>query len=94
MQVFDTQSDVHCTTLITEPVSGNLFIAGFADGLVKLYDQRQTRSTPLLSWLGDEADPVLGSSVQSKQGIAKLGVVLGESRNITSAWCVFCLKTT
>lgn len=73
------------TTLITEPVSGNLQLAGFADGQVKLYDLRQARKTPLISWLGGQNEL---SHVDNARPIVKIGVVLGESKHITSAWCV------
>ncbi|WVF71506.1 hypothetical protein IAT40_006312 [Kwoniella sp. CBS 6097] len=98
------QSRASVTTLITEPVSGNLIFAGSSDGTLKLYDLRQARKTALLTWRGD-----VGNASQSQVGhspstspssldgqasasaknlgraMKKVGVVLGESKNITSA---------
>ncbi|ORY31945.1 raptor N-terminal caspase like domain-domain-containing protein [Naematelia encephala] len=82
VRIVDTNSTQALTTMITEPVSGNIIITGFADGLVKLYDMRQARRQPLLTWLGDRN---LLPNVQEGQAIAKLGVVLGESTHITAA---------
>jgi len=84
-QTVKTESKVPVTTLITEPVSGNIIVAGFADGKVKLYDLRQARTSPLLTWTGDAGHP----DVTSKQSICKVGIVLGESTNVTSAWLGF-----
>ncbi|WVQ99448.1 hypothetical protein IAU59_006583 [Kwoniella sp. CBS 9459] len=79
------------TTLITEPVSGNLIFSGSSDGILKLYDLRQARKTALLSWRGDVANDSTSVSARasgdtsSGRAMRKVGVVLGESKNITSA---------
>lgn len=72
------------TTLITEPKSGNLLIAGFANGIVKLFDLRRSTATAVLQYQGDKEveGMVRGSAVK---GIKKVGIFLGESRHITSA---------
>ncbi|OCF40386.1 hypothetical protein I317_05821 [Kwoniella heveanensis CBS 569] len=85
------------TTLITEPVSGNLILSGLSDGTLQLYDLRQARKTALLSWRGDvivvahDGDGCYshhsGFDLPSGRSSAmkKVGVILGESKNITSA---------
>ena len=70
-------------TLITEPMSGNILLSGFADGKVKLYDTRHSRNKPLLSWQGDDSH---GTKVSVGDSICKVGVVLGEGTTITCAW--------
>ena len=82
-QVFETQSHAAMTTLITEPVSGNILLGGFADGIVKLFDLRQTKKTALLAW---QADTSTNPSIKPGESLATVGVVLGESKHITSAW--------
>jgi regulator-associated protein of mTOR len=78
----NTASDVPVTTLVTEPVSGNIIFGGTADGMVKLYDLRQARKDAVLSWHGaHSAEP----GIDTKRSIIRIGVVLGESRTITSA---------
>ena len=79
------------TSLITEPVSGNLILGGFADGDVKLWDLRQRRKSPLMSWAADMpgADERQSLYHAEDHGVAKLGVVLGESRHVTTAWYVY-----
>ncbi|EIW67838.1 hypothetical protein TREMEDRAFT_32602 [Tremella mesenterica DSM 1558] len=77
-----TNATVACKTLITEPVSGNILLGGFADGTVRLFDLRQQRKTPLLSYLGDTSED---KRVRSGKRIYKLGVKLGESKHITTA---------
>jgi regulator-associated protein of mTOR len=84
-QVVQTDSHTSCSTLITEPVSGNIIIGGFRDGKVKLYDLRHNHILPVLTWQGD-ASP--GGQVASGRAIAKAGVVYGESTQVTSAWFV------
>jgi hypothetical protein len=82
-QVFDTQEDYAITSLITEPKSGNLLIGAFDNSVVKIFDLRQHNKTACLRLMGDAvspADRAVGA------GIKKLGVYLGESHNITSAW--------
>lgn len=90
VQVLETKANVPVTTLITEPVSGNLVIGGQADGMVQLFDLRQCRRTSVLSWKAD----LPGLSIQQedmrlfntkKDGVAKMGVILGESKHVTSA---------
>lgn len=89
--MLETKANVPVTTLITEPVSGNLVIGGQADGMVQLFDLRQCRRTSVLSWKAD----LPGLSIQQedmrlfntkKDGVAKMGVILGESKHVTSAW--------
>lgn len=79
------------TTLITEPVPGNLVLGGLADGMVQLFDLRQCQRTSVLSWKAD----LPGLSIPheemklfdtTKHGIANMGVTLGESKHATSAW--------
>ena len=76
------------TSLITEPVSGNLILGGFADGTVKLWDLRQSRKSPLMSWAADHPTAAEHGQLShaDTHGVAKLGVVLGESRHVTTAW--------
>lgn len=71
------------TTLITEPKSGNLLIAGLANGKIKMFDIRQSRATCVLQY---QADMSGIAHTHGIRGIKKLGVFLGESRHITSAW--------
>jgi hypothetical protein len=85
MKVFDTQEDVPVTNLITEPKQGNLFVAGFENGMVKLYDSRQQRRTAVLEWHGDDT---AGYKIATGQAVFKTGIVLGESKHFTSAWWV------
>ncbi|ORX34568.1 hypothetical protein BD324DRAFT_583305 [Kockovaella imperatae] len=73
-RVLETRSQVALSTLITEPVSGNLVLSGFQDGIIRLFDLRQSRRTSLIEWTAGE-DPIV-----------KIGVVLGESKHVTSAW--------
>lgn len=73
------------TTLITEPKSGNLLVAGLANGKVKLYDLRQSKATCVLQYQGDGGNIGKGECPNIK-GIRKIGIFLGESRHITSAW--------
>lgn len=70
-------------TLITEPKSGNLLVAGLANGKVKLFDLRQSKQTAVLQYQGDAGD---GAQASGMRGIKKIGIFLGESRHITSAW--------
>lgn len=79
------------TTLITEPVSGNLVMSGLADGTVQLFDLRQCRRTSVLSWKADLPGlPIEHEDMRlfnaTKKGVAKVGVTLGESKHVTSAW--------
>ncbi|KAK8864455.1 hypothetical protein IAR55_001704 [Kwoniella newhampshirensis] len=87
VQTLETNSQSVVTTLITEPVSGNLIFAGLNDGQIKLYDLRQSRRTALLSWAGDGLahHNESGAPTGLGRGIMKVGVVLGESKNVTSA---------
>lgn len=89
-EILDTDSDTRLTSLITEPVSGNIIIGGFADGMVKLWDTRTTRRQPLLAW--DSSSPNLEErnalDRADVESIVKLGVTLGESKHITSAWYI------
>jgi regulator-associated protein of mTOR len=73
------------TTLVTEPKSGNLMIAGLANGKVKLFDLRQSKGTCVLQYQGDGGDTSMGECRDVK-GVRKIGIFLGESRHITSAW--------
>lgn len=73
------------TTLITEPKSGNLLIAGLANGKVKIYDLRQSKGISAIQYQGDTGYPASGSC-QTSRGIRQLGIFTGESRHITSAW--------
>ncbi|KAE8537916.1 hypothetical protein D1P53_005977 [Cryptococcus gattii VGV] len=90
VQALETKADVPVTTLITEPVSGNLVLGGLADGMVQLFDLRECQRTSVLSWKAD----LPGLSIPheemklfdtTKHGIAKMGVTLGESKHVTSA---------
>lgn len=90
-QALETKADVPVTTLITEPVSGNLVLGGLANGMAQLFDLRQCQRTSVLSWKAD----LSGLSIPheemklfdtTKHGIAKMGVTLGESKHVTSAW--------
>jgi regulator-associated protein of mTOR len=74
------------TTLITEPKSGNLLLAGMANGRVKLYDLRSAKGTAVLQYQGDEGYSGAGACAAAR-GVKKIGIFLGESRHITSAWC-------
>ncbi|WVR07100.1 hypothetical protein IAU60_004139 [Kwoniella sp. DSM 27419] len=83
------------TTLITEPSSGNLILGGTSDGQVLLYDLRQPRRTAVLSWCGDRltvenqsatsGDPVARTPNTTSKAMRKVGVLLGESRGVTTA---------
>nr|XP_018262917.1 uncharacterized protein I303_04406 [Kwoniella dejecticola CBS 10117]OBR85075.1 hypothetical protein I303_04406 [Kwoniella dejecticola CBS 10117] len=102
VQTLATDSNVPVTTLITEPVSGNLILAGLANGQIKLFDLRQSqmnaqsqsksKKKALITWQGDlptshaEID-LRGLTGQAKRrrGLIKIGVVLGESKNLSSA---------
>ncbi|WVW83973.1 hypothetical protein I302_105996 [Kwoniella bestiolae CBS 10118] len=93
VQSLETESTVPITTLITEPVSGNLIFAGLSNGQIKLYDLRQSRKKALISWRGDcfnassqsEGASDIGKSTSTDKAMLKIGVVLGESKNISSA---------
>lgn len=87
-QVLSTNSSEALTTLITEPVSGNIILGGFVDGTVKLWDLRQSRKSPLMTWSADmpDNDEIAKMGGRGVKGVLKLGVVLGESKHITSAW--------
>ncbi|OWZ61241.1 hypothetical protein AYX15_06537 [Cryptococcus neoformans] len=96
VQMLETKANVPVTTLITEPVSGNLVMSGLADGTVQLFDLRQCRRTSVLSWKAD----LPGLSIEhedmrlfnaTKKGVAKVGVTLGESKHVTSA-CVHDIR--
>ncbi|KAK4689091.1 regulatory associated protein of mTOR, partial [Tremellales sp. Uapishka_1] len=80
IQTLETNSAVPLTTLVTEPVAGNIIFAGTADGIVKLYDMRQQRKGSMLSWQGD-----CSTTVPTGKSILKVGVVLGENSTVTSA---------
>lgn len=88
LQTLETDSNTAVASLITEPVSGSLILGGFADGMVKLWDLREDRKRPLMSWKAD----IPGAEERQRlidpgsHGVAKLGVVLGESRHVTTAW--------
>ena len=87
-QVLNTDSSAALTTLITEPVSGNIILGGFADGKVKLWDLRQSRKLPLMTWAADvpSKEEIAKMGGRGAKGVLKLGVVLGESKHITAAW--------
>ncbi|WWC94207.1 hypothetical protein V866_001047 [Kwoniella sp. B9012] len=89
VRALNTESAAPITTLITEPVSGNLIFAGQADGQIKLFDLRQSRKTALISWGGDSSSDLdhgrMTREAESRKAINKIGVVLGESKNISSA---------
>jgi hypothetical protein len=88
-QVFDTQEDYALTSLITEPKSGNLLISAFDNSVVKIFDLRQPTKTACLSMMGDT--PKGKHKAGALQGVKKLGVYLGESHHITSAWYVVAI---
>lgn len=86
VQAWRTEEEVPCTSLITEPKQGNLFLGGFANGMVKLYDQRQAKDSAILQWRADIPGEGVPKGILSGQPILNTGIVLGESRNFTSAW--------
>jgi regulator-associated protein of mTOR len=86
-QILLTEEEVPMTTIITEPVSGNLIVTGYANGRVKIYDIRQQRRTALMTW---DDDVCQSKKVQAGQPVIKAGIVLGESSHVTSAWYVPC----
>ncbi|WWD17245.1 hypothetical protein CI109_101683 [Kwoniella shandongensis] len=85
----ETASSSPVTTITTEPVSGNLIFTGFANGQIKLFDLRQSRRTASLSWSADGLVDTSGDvTLQLKglgTGIKEIGIVLGESKHVTSA---------
>ncbi|WVQ80742.1 hypothetical protein IAT38_002847 [Cryptococcus sp. DSM 104549] len=89
VQVLDTEASVPLTTIITEPVTGNIIISGFVDGMMKLFDLRQSQSTPLLSWRGDAPASIVKPNelvgLGSRRGISKVGVGLGDRKHVTEA---------
>ncbi|ODO09834.1 hypothetical protein I350_02053 [Cryptococcus amylolentus CBS 6273] len=89
-QVLNTESEVPVTSLITEPVSGRLLFSGQDDGMVKLYDLRQSSGKAVLYWKADatshlRSDETTGFKSGAARGIAKMGVILGESKHVSSA---------
>jgi hypothetical protein len=92
VQMLSTECEAPLTSLITEPVSGNIIIGGFQDGLVKLWDIRAPSKLPCLFWSAHSPSQAeqsaMLSSATTSQSILKVGVVLGEAKHITSAWCV------
>lgn len=82
-QNFATGSTVAVTDISHEPISGNILFAGFGDGIVKLFDLRQSRRTSLMSY-----DTASDRKNASENKVLRVGMKLGESRYITTAWYV------
>ncbi|KAL7421958.1 hypothetical protein Q5752_003730 [Cryptotrichosporon argae] len=76
-----TGSDAYVSHLATEPRSGNLVLAGLEDGVVKLFDTRVARCE-VLAWDGTGTP---GLAQVTSRRVMRLGVVLGESSNVTTA---------
>ncbi|WWC89265.1 uncharacterized protein L201_004186 [Kwoniella dendrophila CBS 6074] len=92
VQVLKTESNSPITTLKTEPVSGNLIFSGLSNGMIQLYDLRQSNKRSLISWQGDLSiteESKIRESLQTSnsrpKSVLKIGVVLGESKYISSA---------
>ncbi|WVQ72494.1 hypothetical protein IAR50_002049 [Cryptococcus sp. DSM 104548] len=88
-QILNTESGVPVTSLITEPVSGGLVFSGQEDGIVRLYDLRQSSGKAVLHWKADTTSHFLAEETRgfknAARGIAKMGVILGESKYVSSA---------
>nr|ODN88217.1 dRaptor [Cryptococcus depauperatus CBS 7841] len=88
VQTLETGLETPATTLITEPVSGNLIFSGFADGTVKLYDLRRSQGSSVLSWMADGPGAIPWDELRElnkRKGIAKMGVILGDSKHVSTA---------
>ncbi|WWC70047.1 uncharacterized protein I206_103991 [Kwoniella pini CBS 10737] len=93
VQVLETESNSPITTLITEPVSGNLIFSGLSNGKIKLFDLRQSNKKSILSWKGNlplndseiNINELNLNEIKNQKDIIKIGVVLSEINNLSSA---------